>query len=377
LSTLLEKDFGASVRSGFEATGLYPLSVDRATSKLPKELDETEVGTAVQKQLLKTLNDMRFNPPPTKHAQRPKKTQKLPAGASYTCTVNKETHAEEEEESEDSEDFSDSDTDSEERSRLVDNIVVKLGKKRKLDDTEDEEVETADEETADEETADEETADELLQGVDPGGDQVQGPPVKHCYPAESFIVAVYQGDWYVGQVMNKDGEPEAEESDSYLLVSFMVKMKGEQFKWPSRSDILNVLKDDVLFSCAPPIPGPSTSSSRVNSYRLSKEDLAKAKNLFMENQAYYPTKICVCGCRCVCGCVCVYRYHWCVCVCTATIGVFLCSCWYVPVLAVTSFWWDNFFRASISTKSSRNLYHGYRYLLLVPTHLFSNCAFLD
>jgi hypothetical protein len=36
LSTLLEKDFVASVHSDFEATGLYPVS-----------------GTAVQKQLLK------------------------------------------------------------------------------------------------------------------------------------------------------------------------------------------------------------------------------------------------------------------------------------------------------------------------------------
>jgi hypothetical protein len=61
--------------------------------------------------------------------------------------------------------------------------------------------------------------------------------------------------------MDKEGEPKAEESYSYLLVSFIEKVTGEQFKWPSRSDILNVLTDDVVSSCPPPpIPGPSTST---------------------------------------------------------------------------------------------------------------------
>jgi hypothetical protein len=303
---------------------LYPISVEKATSKLPKELDmAVEAGTAVQKELLKTLNEMRFNPPPTKHAQRPKKNQKLPAGASYTCPVASENHSEEEEEEEESSD-SDSDTDSDERSRVVQNIVARLGKRRHLDDDDEEE-----------EEEEEENADDLLQGEDQGGDREdedqeggdqgrdqqgedQSPPaVDQHYPAKSFIVAVYQGDWYVGQVMDKEGEPEAEESDCYLLVSFMEKMKGDQFKWPNRSDILNVLKDDVLFSCAPPIPGPSTSSSRFNSYLLSKKDLAKANKMFTKNQAYYPTKMTLIlpEHACVGVCVCVYD------ICIAVISV--------------------------------------------------------
>lgn len=37
LLQLLEKDYSASIISGFEATGLYPLSLQRALTKLPTE----------------------------------------------------------------------------------------------------------------------------------------------------------------------------------------------------------------------------------------------------------------------------------------------------------------------------------------------------
>jgi hypothetical protein len=66
------------MRSGFESTGLYPFNVERALSKLPKE--NRTVETEVQQQLLKWFNDIRYNPPPTTHAHRPKKNEKLPAG---------------------------------------------------------------------------------------------------------------------------------------------------------------------------------------------------------------------------------------------------------------------------------------------------------
>jgi hypothetical protein len=109
------------------------------------------------------------------------------------------------------------------------------------------------------------------------------------------VVAVYQGQWYVGQTIAKEGEPEAEEGDQYVLVSFMERSTGDLLKWPKRSDILNVLKEDILFSCQPPVPCASTSSSRSLTYSLSKADAKKAKILFM-TKAYYLTKtICTIG----------------------------------------------------------------------------------
>jgi hypothetical protein len=112
------------------------------------------------------------------------------------------------------------------------------------------------------------------------------------YPPQSYVVAIYQGDWYVGQVMAKEGEPEAEEGDQYILVSFLEKTAGDLLKWPKRSDILNMLKEDILFSCQPPVPCAATSSSRTLTYSLTKSEIKKAKQMFL-NKAYYPTKNCI------------------------------------------------------------------------------------
>jgi hypothetical protein len=95
------------------------------------------------------------------------------------------------------------------------------------------------------------------------------------YPPQSYVVAIYQGDWYVGQVMAKEGEPEAEEGDQYILVSSLEKT-GDLLKWPKRSDILNMLKD-ILFSCQPPVPCAATSSSRTLTYSLTKSEIKKAR----------------------------------------------------------------------------------------------------
>jgi hypothetical protein len=114
-------------------------------------------------------------------------------------------------------------------------------------------------------------------------------PFSQDYPPDSYVVAIYQGDWYVGQTMSKEGEPEAEEGEQYVLVSFMERGTGDLLKWPKRSDILNVLKEDILFSCQPPVPCAATSSSRSFTYSLSKAEAKKAKKLFMI-KAYYITE---------------------------------------------------------------------------------------
>jgi hypothetical protein len=139
------------------------------------------------------------------------------------------------------------------------------------------------------------------------GTYIKIDPSSQDYPPNSYVVAVYQGQWYVGQTIAKEGEPEAEEGDQYVLVSFMERSTGDLLKWPKRSDILNVLKEDILFSCQPPVPCASTSSSRSLTYSLSKADAKKAKILFM-TKAYYLTKTYFRILQCVTrGCVCVYQ----------------------------------------------------------------------
>ena len=74
LRTLLEKAFGPSIRSGFESTGLYLLKMERALAKLPHAVaPDEDVMSAVQQHLINRLASLRYNPPPTKPALRPKK----------------------------------------------------------------------------------------------------------------------------------------------------------------------------------------------------------------------------------------------------------------------------------------------------------------
>ncbi len=136
LKTLMEKDYGPAIRSGFQTTGLYPISIEKAITKLPAEVEEREVETAVHRELLRTLSDMRNDAPANKAATGPKKNKKLPPGASYTCVVAREED-EEEMETSDSKDSSDDDGynvsissvdtgSEEERSSMVSHILAGL-----------------------------------------------------------------------------------------------------------------------------------------------------------------------------------------------------------------------------------------------------------
>jgi len=87
---LTSKDYGPAIQIGFETTGLYPFSMEKALSKLPEEVEERGVESEVQQRLLQTLSNMRYNALANKAAARPKRNQRLPPGASYTCGPEKE-----------------------------------------------------------------------------------------------------------------------------------------------------------------------------------------------------------------------------------------------------------------------------------------------
>jgi hypothetical protein len=75
-------------------------------------------------------------------------------------------------------------------------------------------------------------------------------------------VVIYQDDWYVDQVMEKEGELDTEAGDEYLLLNFMKKMVPRDcLRWPRQKDILNTLKEDILFCCQPPMPSATSLSS--------------------------------------------------------------------------------------------------------------------
>jgi hypothetical protein len=196
LGQLLEKDFGPCIRSGFESTGLFPFSLEKALSKLPAE--ERDVETDVQRQLLKKLDEMRYSAPATTHAKRPKKSEKLPAGAAYTCAVESDDDDDEEAtvrprrirpagDSSDSDistsSDSDESSDQEERRETVQKIVERLRRKRSLFDNEEEQQDDNEEEQQDDN--EEEQQDETLPEPD---EPTQEQPAEDAVQAGIYLV---------------------------------------------------------------------------------------------------------------------------------------------------------------------------------------------
>lgn len=66
----------------------------------------------------------------------------------------------------------------------------------------------------------------------------------------SFVVAMYEGTWYVGQV---EGEEPDQEVEGFTLVKYMEK-KGENRFYFSQKDLLRTLNSDILLRIDPPIP---------------------------------------------------------------------------------------------------------------------------
>ena len=63
-----------------------------------------------------------------------------------------------------------------------------------------------------------------------------------------WVAADYEGNWYVGQVVQID------EDDGELEVSFMTRGKGNSFKWPAQKDVLWLERHSILCVIEPLVP---------------------------------------------------------------------------------------------------------------------------
>jgi hypothetical protein len=140
-------------------------------------------------------------------------------------------------------------------------------------------------------------ADRTSKLVDKEGEEDN--PEDRCdyYSVGSYVVAVYQGAWYVGQILDKKNEVNALPAEDYVFINFMQRVGKDidLFKWPDRADKLNTLREDVLFACGAPIPSKATSSSRSITYSLSKIEQKKANSMIQHYKAYYHNKIYIWG----------------------------------------------------------------------------------
>ena len=115
------------------------------------------------------------------------------------------------------------------------------------DATEDEQADTTEVEQADttEEEADntEEEADNTEEEADNTEEELEQveQALTERYPVNTFVVAMYEAEWLVAQVVDKATSNIPDAGPAYLHLSYMRKLTMDMLKWPDRPDILNTL----------------------------------------------------------------------------------------------------------------------------------------
>jgi hypothetical protein len=259
---------GRHLPPGFEKCGLWPISLEKALSRLPKKrvvaddendgMDDIRVMNATFE---KTLEEMRGS---AGNTRRPR-GKKVAAGKSWT---REETDSSDEADDvagpsgdmgcrSDSEEEAtrvrprrDSESEEEVRPRILRN-PRKVQKNAIESESESEEDEEGEELEEDDE-------EELI-------------VVKNISVGQ-FVVAVYDGMCYIGQA---EGEEPEDEVRGFTLIRYMERLGKNQFRWPTRADRLRTNNMDILLEVDPPIP---VVSDRI--FGLAKDDELKAEALF-------------------------------------------------------------------------------------------------
>ena len=213
---------GRHLPAGFRKCGLYPLSLEMALSRLPKKVDgdgdDMDDLRVMNATFEKTLEEMRGSA--TKKKQP--RGKKVAPGKSWT-------RPEENDDDEDADDVAGpsgntSGEDSEEELRPRGLNKPKKGKSARIESEEEEEDEAEeDEDKDDDDDEDEEEEEELV--------------VIKDFRVGQFVVAVYDGTWYIGQV---EGEEPGDEVAGFTLLRYMERLgdRSHQFKWPNRKAVL-------------------------------------------------------------------------------------------------------------------------------------------
>ena len=99
----------------------------------------------------------------------------------------------------------------------------KKGKSARIESESEEDEAEEDEDEDDDDDEDEEEEEELV--------------VIKDFRVGQFVVAVYDGTWYIGQV---EGEEPGDEVAGFTLIRYMERLgdRSHQFKWPNRKAVL-------------------------------------------------------------------------------------------------------------------------------------------
>ena len=221
--TLRKADLGKHLPSAFAACGLVPVSLEKATSRIPhrdKELDNEIMKELMDSTLAEKLEELRGV---AEKKKKPRgKRLKVPPGKSYTAPVS-------ESEDEGDEELELDESDGEEEEAVLDSPTEMV-----LSEPESE--------------SEPELPDLSSLRHNRGRVQARGD-TKLNLTVGAHVAAVYNAQWYIAQV-----EGEEEEEVGYTLLQYMTRLGSNKFIWEKKPDLLRTLDSDILMETPPPVP---------------------------------------------------------------------------------------------------------------------------
>lgn len=234
--------------AAFRTCGLSPVDKQEVLKNLPRK--NREDGNASRQLLDETFAERLEQLRGASQPARKKRGKKVPPGRSYTALPSS---SEEEEESE-----------GEDVERLLEEDGDRLLEESEVDSEEEEEIIRPASKRSrcipDDEDEDEAEPRPSSSRAEPRPSSSRAKPRPSSggassspaedFPVGAFVVAMYEGTWYVGQV---EGEDPDEEAEGFTLIQYMERKGDNRFVW-SKKDLLKTLNTDILLQTEPPIP---------------------------------------------------------------------------------------------------------------------------
>jgi hypothetical protein len=247
---------GQHLEAAFNKCGLYPVNAARAVERIPAKTMECDTDTTrelMDSTFGDTLEKLRGFDKEKKKQPRGKKIKVLP-GQSYSAEVDEQDDEEDEEDEIELDEME------------VDELLE--GMQDKEQEKDEEEVDRREERwrrtirSIVESDSDQDYDEE---------EEVDRPKPAPEHAVGSFVVAVYDGNWFIAQVEAEEPENECE---GFTLLKYMERHGNNQFSWGQKIDQLKTINTDILAKVDPPIP----ISSRH--YGLPKDSVKKIETLF-------------------------------------------------------------------------------------------------
>jgi hypothetical protein len=247
--------------NAFEKCGLWPINRQKVLERIPSVVASEEVARHLDKALLQKLEVRRFG-----NKKKMPRGKKVPAGQSLSAEDSSEELTEEEET-----------TDSDERMMMMPKRKRKVPRKESrkrnkevpVESSEDEggesEKEVVQQDVGEEEDSNKEHEEEDdNEEREEEDDNEELPDILPTRKSGSFVVALYEGQWFLAEVCRDQDDIAA----GYTRLNYLVIKGVNSFAWGNKPDMFVTLNEDIILDAV--VPEPLNNRGHLG---LAKADL--------------------------------------------------------------------------------------------------------